>query len=688
MKAKFSKKNEWFLPSWLFVAVMTVVYEVYLHLGSMDSFLLPRFGAVLAFAFGFAALTGLISSFFSGKAQKWAGAVLTFLLAVVYLVEFYVHDAYQVFMTPGSILNGAEGVMTNYFSIVANLLRRSFWKILLLLLPIGVYCRFANPVRSSWKTRIALLCAALALYGTGWGIIHTAKVDREKFSLSCSFDNAVESFGLNMALGINTLQNILGDNVAFDTDFDTPLPPAETPAPTETEPPQTQEADPEVNAEPTEAPRVYMPHELGLDFAAMAEAESNQNVANIHSYIAGLTPAMENKMTGLFEGKNLIFITAEAFTSSVVDPELTPTLYRLVNEGILFTDYYQPVWGVGTTGGEFTNLLSLIPQNGSCMQEVNQQDFFLTIGKQLQARGYTSAAFHNNDHTFYNRHETHTQLGYDIFMGMGSGMEEGVSKGWPQSDEEMFRFTIPQYIDQQPFSLYYMTVSGHAVYMFNNNTAAQRNEELVAHLPYSEPVRAYLACNMELEHSMRYLLEQLEEKGIADDTVIVIGTDHYPYGLDSSETWGSGSDYLGELYGYKINSCFARDKSSLVIWSGCLEDMDLTVDTPTQSLDILPTLSNLFGLEYDSRLMCGRDVFSDQQAVAFWLDHSWKTEKGSYNAYNGVFTPAEGVEVEDGYVEYMKAYVRNKFTFSKAVSNLDYFNYVIRALSEVQTPAE
>ena len=133
MKAKFSKKNEWFLPSWLFVAVMTVVYEVYLHLGSMDSFLLPRFGAVLAFAFGFAALTGLISSFFSGKAQKWAGAVLTFLLAVVYLVEFYVHDAYQVFMTPGSILNGAEGVMTNYFSIVANLLRRSFWKILLLL---------------------------------------------------------------------------------------------------------------------------------------------------------------------------------------------------------------------------------------------------------------------------------------------------------------------------------------------------------------------------------------------------------------------------------------------------------------------------------------------------------------------------------------------------------------------------
>ncbi len=438
-----------------------------------------------------------------------------------------------------------------------------------------------------------------------------------------------------------------------------------------------------------ELPKVYEPQVLDLDFAALAEAEPKANVASIHSYVASLTPAMENDYTGLFEGKNLIFITAEAFSPYVIDPERTPTLYRMANEGIKFTDYYQPVWGAGTTGGEYTNLLSLIPFNGSSsMEEVTQQDFFLTIGSQLQDRGYNSGAFHNNDYKFYNRHKTHTYLGYDIFMGQGNGMEEGLSAGWPQSDREMFEFVIPQYIDKEPFSLYFMTVSGHATYLFKNNTAAQKNKEYVQDLDYSEPVKAYLACNMELEHAMAYLVKTLEEAGIADDTVVVIGTDHYPYGLAPSDTWGTNRDYLSELMGKKNNSCFVRDASTLIIWSGCLEDKDIVVEDPVMSLDILPTLSNLFGVEYDSRLMCGRDVFSEQQPVAFWIDYSWKTDKGSYNAGNGKFTPAEGVEeVSQDYLDYMHAYVRNKFTYARAVKNQNYFNYLVKALDE-QNKAE
>ena len=203
MKAKFSKKNEWFLPSWLFLVVMTVVYELFLHLGSMDSFLFSRFAVVLVFAVGFACLLGLIASCFPQKAQKWLVVGITFLLAVLYIVQYFVHDAYQVFMTFGSILNGAEGVATNYLNVVVSLLTRSLWKIILLLLPIILFSRLTTPSRCSWKTRIALLCVTLVMYGAGYGIIQIAKVDKAKFSLSCSFDNAVESFGLNMGLGIN-----------------------------------------------------------------------------------------------------------------------------------------------------------------------------------------------------------------------------------------------------------------------------------------------------------------------------------------------------------------------------------------------------------------------------------------------------------------------------------------------------
>ena len=108
------------------------------------------------------------------------------------------------------------------------------------------------------------------------------------------------------------------------------------------------------------------------------------------------------------------------------------------------------------------------------------------------------------------------------------------------------------------------------------------------------------------------------------------------------------------------------------------------VDDPVTSLDILPTLSNLFGLEYDSRLMAGRDVFSASEPVVFWpLTYSWKTDKGFYNAKLGVFTPAEGVEVEEGYVEAVTARVKNKCVYSKAVQYHNYFN-VISALLELE----
>lgn len=688
MNAKYSRKGHFLVPTWLFLGILVAVYESFLHLGTMDNFLFPRFAAILAFSAGFSTLLSLILSFLPAKAQKITTVVVMLILALLYIVQYFIHDAYQVFMNFASVLNGAEGVATNYLDVVLGLLARNLWKILLLILPAVLYARFCQPSAQKNAGRLALLGAMVVCYVLGFGTVHLGKVDAAKLSLSSSFDNAVEAFGLNVGLGIDLLQGTTNSTPDFDVQVQKPTEqPTEAPTSAPTEAPvDSTDSQTEPTAAPTEPPKVYGPHALDLDFEAMAEAESNKQIAAIHSYMASLEPAMENDYTGLFEGKNLIFITAEAFSSFVVDPELSPTLYRMATEGIEFTDYYQPVWGAGTTGGEYTNLLSLIPYGGSAsMQEVNQQDIFQTIGKYLQARGYVSAAFHNNDYTYYSRHQTHTQLGYDVFIGVGNGMEEGISAGWPQSDEEMFRFTIPDYVDQdKPFSLYYMTVSGHATYLFNSNTAARRNQDKVEHLSYSQPVRAYLACSLELENSMAYLLEELESRGIADDTVVVIATDHYPYGLAPSDTWGTNADYLSELYGEKVKNGFIRDKSTLIIWSGCLEGQNIVVDTPTQSLDILPTLCNLFGVEYDSRLMCGRDVFSEQQPVAFWIDYSWKTEKGSYNSSTGVFTPVEGVEVSDDYISYMHSYVRNKFTFSKAVHGHNYFNYITAALNESQ----
>ena len=672
------------IPAWLFVAVMLPVYEAFLYFGTADNYVMQRFAVIMILALGCSCVLALIVSCFPPKVQKWMALTLVFLMAVLYTVQYFIRDAYQVFMTFDGILNGAENVATNYLDVVVSLLVRNLWKIILILLPIFLYGRFVRVPRTGWKARICLLCVAASMYMMGLGLIYKFNVDADKFDRNTAFNNAVESFGLNMGLGMNMFQNQEEESLEFDVPVyvEPTQAPTEAPAPT---------ADPlgsgtDETQQPTEPPRVLQPHSLGFDFQTMADQEKKEQISSVHRYMATQTPAMENEFTGLFEGKNLILITAEAFSHHAVDKDRTPTLYRMMTEGIYFTDYYQPTWGAGTTGGEYSNLLSLVPYNSTAsMMEVVEQNIFHTMGKQMQAQGYTSAAFHNNDYTFYDRHKTHTYLGYDVFIGEGNGMEAGLTEMWPKSDEEKFRFTIPQYIDKQPFSLYYMTVSGHATYPFQNSGTARKNRDLVEYLDDPDPVKAYLACNMEVEHSMKFLLEQLEEKGIMDDTVVVIATDHYPYGLAPSATWGNSQNFLEALIGQRVTDSFIRDKSALIIWSGCLEDMDLQVDDPVMSLDILPTLSNLFGVKYDSRLMCGRDVFSEQEPLAFWLDGSWKTDKGSYDGNTGKFTPVEGFEANEDYIKRVKANISNKQKFSKAVSYYNYFNYVTPELEKMNS---
>ena len=250
---------------------------------------------------------------------------------------------------------------------------------------------------------------------------------------------------------------------------------------------------------------------------------------------------------------------------------------------------------------------------------------------------------------------------------------------FPESDLEMINATVPQYIDQQPFSIYYMTVSGHCMYSQKENAMARKNYDVVAGMDHCEAVKCYYASQQELEYAMQSLVQQLEDAGIADDTVIVIATDHYPYGLERSSAWRNTSDYLAELYGVEKYDKFIRDHNSLILWSGCLEGKNIVVDEPVYSLDILPTLSNLFGLDYDSRLLVGRDVFSGESPLVLWPDYSWKTDKGQYDAQSGTFTPAEGKTVDEDYLARIKSIVRNKIDYSRQVQNLDYFNYLAKA---------
>jgi len=655
-------------PGWLF-AILTVVYcEILLHVWTMDAFFMGRFAAVVAFAVCFGCIFGQLISFIGQKTWgKWCAVALMAAVSVLYIVEYFVSDAYVTFLPMGTLLGGAKGVATDFADVVLALVFKAFWRIVVMLLPVILYALFACPCVVSWRTRWLGLALAIAAGLLGSRIVRAVDMDVEILSSAYDFDSAVRCFGLDMGMLLDAVNSGSGEEAQGEFVTVETVPAAVEPVPEQT---QTQTAP-----EPTQA--VYAPNVMALDFTALAQAESNSRIASIHNYVSTVRPTMQNAYTGLFKGKNLILITAEAFSKEVIDPELTPTLYRLATKGIRFDDFYQPMWGGSTSSGEFSVLTGLVSASGTnSIKESRQQELFLSIGKQLQKEGYYSAAYHNHLYNFYDRDKTHTYYGYDTYVGMNNGMEEGVKEQWPESDLEMMEFTVPQYIDKQPFSIYYMTVSGHCRYNKLGNKMSGKNYDAVEHLDHSETVKCYLASQLELEYAMASLVRQLEEAGIADDTVIVLTADHYPYGLENSSTWGNNRDYVAELYGYDPKNVIERDHNALILWSGCLEDKNIVIEEPVYSLDILPTLSNLFGVTYDSRLIVGRDVFSDAEPIVLWYNYTWKTDKGCYDSAKRTFTPVEGVEVEDGYVERISDIVYNKIYYSREVQNVDYFNYL------------
>ena len=660
------------VPGWLLSAGMAVYCELLLHLWVTEGLKPLRFGAVLAFALGFGGLTGLLNSLFDGKKWgKWVTVVLNFLLCVVYLAEFFCVDAYKNFMSPGMVLGGAKGVATDFLDVALSLIGAGIWRILLMLLPVLLYAVFAGPVKVGRGTRAALALMVLGGYGLGIGLVRAGKVDGDKLDKAYHFDGAVRSFGLHMGFALEAIHGS-----APETE------PLEAPAPIPTQPSRPGQEQGAEAAAPEQAPE-YGVHQIpGLDFESLAREYPYSGVKQINAYLAALTPAKENQYTGLFKGKNLILITAEAFTTQAIDPERTPTLYRLANKGIRFTDYYQPAWGGSTTTGEFSNVVGLIPTTtGMCMSMALEQPLFLTIGSQLQREGYYSAAYHNHFADFYNRNRTHTHLGYDRFIARYAGLE-GLTEEWPESDLEMMDITVPDYIDRQPFSIYYMTVSGHCSYSLQENAQSRKNYDAVRDLDCSEEVKCYLAAQLELEKALASLVGQLEAAGIADDTVIVLSPDHYPYGLERSAAWKTDRNYLCELLDTDELTPFNRDANTLIIWSGCLEGMDLQVDAPVYSLDILPTLSNLFGVPYDSRLLVGRDVFSEEMPLVLWPNYSWKTEQGTYDAAEGIFTPADGRTADQAYIDQVSALVRSKYSYCAQVRDRKYFTWLAERLEE------
>ena len=642
----------------LLLFCLTGVYvELCLHLcvfGSMDRYA----GYPVLFGLLGGALCTLVVSSLPKVLRQITGVFLVAAQVLLAEVQLVYHCIFGDFM-PVSQIGMGGNVVVNFNSQLLYGIRQNLLKILLLLLPLiaVILCLAlrrgqALKLRLRWKQTMASFAVLLALLLTVTGLMYVGRdnafsVYRTFTNVNTSTDSSYKKIGM-LATTVQELRYML-----FSGSGSIMITPS--------------------SLNISDVPRTYSSNSYNviesIDFTALADSTDSDILKATDEYLSNATPTRKNNYTGLLKDYNLITICAESFCPWFISEELTPTLYKLSHTGILFENYYGTFQSV-TTNGEYTMCMGLYPdmsrtKTDSSFNVAGTNYLPFCLGNALKGMGYQAWGYHDYIGDFYNRNITHANMGY-TFKAADSGLD--VKIDWPSSDLEMMEASVDDYINSgEPFHAYYMTFSGHYQYNWDNAMSA-KNRDAVKDLPYSEPVKAYIACNLELEYALEYLMQRLEEAGVADKTCIVLTNDHYPYGLTEDE--------YNELAGQTLDTTFEKYRNSFICYVPGLSE-NIVVDEYCSTADILPTLLNLFGVDYDSRLLAGTDVLSSGLHVAVLSDKSFLTKTFRYDAGTETVIPAdENTTVSDKLAEAYRLYVDSRFQLSGNILNSDYYAHV------------
>ena len=605
----------------------------------------------LGFTLSAALLVTLVLSFLR-KGRFGAEVFLTAVLTLLYGSQIVYHFIFGTLYSAAMVSQGGEA-MTNFWRELLAAMGDHFPWLIALLVPLALRIFLRKGLKGGLraKGRIVLLALAVALFAlTRAGIRQTGTEmfsDEDYYrSGEIATNQNVQRFGLLTTIRLELTRHAKTEEQDYYIPEETQ---GENPA---------QEAD-EVKY-----------NVMNIDFDALNAMTEDKKLLAINDYCSKVTGTNQNEYTGMLKDYNLIVMCAESFSPAAIDKDLTPNLYKLTQQGIIFNNYYNTFPNT-TTDGEYALMQGLYPDAGrskavSSLYASRNSYLPFTLGNAFQSqRGVESFGYHNYRGSYYGRSESHPNMGYTMKFA-GDGMT--FTTNWPASDLEMMEQSVDDYIGKEPFHAYYMTFSGHYKYDIGTNEMAKRNWDQVKDLPYSSnAIKAYLSCNIEFDKAIGYLMERLEQAGVADRTAIVIAGDHFPYGLKDSE--------YAELIGHDIDG-FSKFKSTLIFWVGGLEK-NIVVDEYCCNVDVLPTILNLWGFEYDSRLLAGTDVFSDGTHAAVLVDKSFLTDKVWFNASTGeIRYQVPESEIPEGYVENMNQLIATRFSISADILNTAYYNFV------------
>lgn len=598
---------------------------------------------VLIYSLPFCLFFTLLSKSFFYKMNKIISVIITLVITIYFEVQYIFYNLFSIPFSFSTISLANQAL--DFSNIIKDAILDHLLVFSLYLIPLIILIILNRKIDFSKYHKESIISLIFMLITSYIFTFLTLIPSQEKKDLYFKIDDQIsiiDSFGMLTYTKIDLKRQIWG----YDTDL-------------------IIEAKPE-EKEPTEI-------EYGDNILDLNLSETNNNNINkINNYITNSSPTNKNKYTGLFKDKNLIFILAEGFNEIAVDETRTPTLYKMVNNGFVFNNFYSPVF-LSTTGGEFQATTGLIPtQEILSTWKKKTPKISYALGNTFSQLGYRIHSYHNWTYTYYKRNITMKTLGFTNYLGCGNGLEDRMDCGWLPQDSKMIEVTTPDYLNKEGnFVTYYVTVSGHSPYNSGDNIA-RIHLDSVKDLTYSDSVKYYLAAQVELDKMLEELIKDLEESGELDNTVIALVGDHYPYTLSIDE--------MNEAATYEKDDTIEVNHSNFILWNNQIEE-PIVIDKVGSQIDVLPTILNLFGIDYDSRLIVGKDILSDYEGLAIFSNRSWTSDYGSYDSSTKTFTLKEGKELKDEtieeYVTRINNRVANSFSISKLIIDNNYYEYIL-----------
>lgn len=389
-----------------------------------------------------------------------------------------------------------------------------------------------------------------------------------------------------------------------------------------------------------------------MTFLKSKQTVNEQDIAFLKEEYSKENDKKKNRYTGKQKGNNLIIVQLEGVDSWLINKNDTPTLYNMMRNSINFTNHYSYYNGGGSTfNSEFavnTGFITPLSYTQNAYT-FNKNSFPYSLAHLFKNEGYSVNAFHMNTKEFYSRGTNYKNWGYDNYYGL---VDLGTYKDNSYYlDRELILnedFNEKMFSDK-PFVDYIITYTNHMPFSSEKGNCkmlldldSEENENVSYDLNEEDCARRQAK---ETDYMMELLLNELKTRNLYNNTTIVVLTDHYLYTLSDKTI----------LDKYKNTSNNLINYTPFFIWNNGKDKK--TVKTVTSQLNVLPTILNLFGIDYNPVNYIGSDALDNNyQKIVFFSDYSWYD--GNVYVDGGIVTnkryiSEEALDDKNYYVNYL-----------------------------------